>query len=88
MVAVAEKAVATCESPTINDMLKREKFVGGEPGQKRIWYLELPLIFCGMLGFVGAALALIGSLAGFIFLSISVISGALLFALLDRRKPL
>ena len=73
--------------PSINNMLKREKFAGGEPGKKSIWYLELPLIFCVMLGFVGAALALIGSLTGFMFLIISVISGALLFALLNRRKP-
>ena len=69
-------------------MLKREKLDGGEPGEKRIWYLELPLIFCGMLGFVGAALALIGSLAGYVFLIVSVISGALLFALLSRKEPL
>jgi hypothetical protein len=36
-------------------------------GSKRIWYLELPLIFCVMLGFVGASLALIGSRPGFMF---------------------
>jgi hypothetical protein len=68
-------------------MLTREKF-DGEPRKKRIWYLELPLIFCVMLGFVGVALAVIGSLAGFIFLIISVISGALLFTLLNRREPI
>ena len=73
---------------TVDDVLKREKFGGGEPRKKRIWYLELPLIFCVMLGFVGVALALIGSLAGFIFLIISVISGALLFVLLNRREPI
>ena len=73
---------------TVNDVLKREKFEEGERGKKRIWYLELPLIFCVMLGFVGVALALLGSLAGFIFLIISVISGALLFALLNRRDPI
>jgi hypothetical protein len=56
--------------------------------KKRIWYLELPLIFCLMLGFVGVALALIGSRAGFVFLIISVISAAILFVLLKRREPI
>jgi hypothetical protein len=62
--------------------------VRSKPGKKRIWYLELPLIFCVMLGFVGASLAVIGSRAGFVFLIISAIGGVLLFALLNRRKPL
>jgi len=88
VVAVAKKAVATDESRYVNDMLKRERFEGGESRKRRIWYLELPLIFCVMLGFVGLSLAVIGSLAGFIFLITSVISGALLFALLNRRKPI
>ena len=68
--------------------MKREKSGGGELVKTGIWYLQLPLIFCVMLGFVGVALALIGSVAGFVFLIISVIGGALLFALLNRRQPI
>ena len=68
--------------------MKREKSGGGELVKTGIWYLQLPLIFCVMLGFVGVALALIGSVAGFVFLIISVIGGALLFALLNRREPI
>ena len=87
-VAAEKSGRRAFKSRYCNDVLKREKFEAGERRKKRIWYLELPLIFCVMLGFVGLALALLGSLAGFIFLIISVICGVLLFALLNRREPI